>query len=516
MRRRLFALGMAPAIASITIVGLPALGYGPARAAEGTLRVGFVDGPEGLDPAYAVVGASHQIIDLVYSGLTKLDNNANPVPDLAESWTIDSTGTVYTFQLRAGVKFHDGTPLTADDVVYTFQRLKNPKTGYAYATQVESIADVKALGPLTAQFTLSKPTGPFLTFLAFPGNFIVPKHLAMSGPSLTSHPVGTGPFKFVSYSPDRELILEANQNYYMPGIPRVEKLDIKYIADDTERANALLGGNIDFASRVGTKDYDNIVATPGFAGTEEVGGRWFWIMTQDETPPTNNPLVRLAISYAIDRQAMVDTLFFGHARPILGGPIPSWSWAYDKSTNIIPLHGDIDRAKALLKQAGYPNGVRITMILGSTWQNLVEQGPLIKAMLARAGIDVTLTSMENPRYMDLVWSKGDYQISNMFWLSPLADPDDFTYLNYRCGSGMNPQKFCDPKLDALLQQARYTNDKAARKALYTQATELLLKEMPLVPTVTATMLDAFSTKVKGWEPMRTGMYWNLSKVTLEG
>jgi peptide/nickel transport system substrate-binding protein len=502
-------------IASIAIVGSPAVSYGPARAGEATLRVGFVDGPQGLDPAYAVVGASHQIIDLVYSGLMKLDNNANPVPDLAESWTIDPAGTTYTFKLRPRVTFHDGTALTADDVVYSFQRLKNPKTGYAYATEIESVDDVKSLDRLTVQFKLSKPTGPFLTFLAFPGNFIVPKHLAEAGSSLISHPVGTGPFKFVSYSPDHELILEANKDYYVPQIPRVEKLDIKYITDDTERANALLGGSIDFATRVGAKDYDNIIATPGFAGTEEVGGRWFWIMTQDKKPPTDNRLVRLAISYAIDRKAMVDTLFFGHAKPILGGPIPSWSWAYDKSTDVIPLHGDIDKAKALLKQAGYPNGLQLTMTLGSSWPTLVEQGPLIKAMLARAGIGVTLTSMENPRYMDLVWSKGDYQISNMFWLSPLADPDDFTYLNYRCGSGMNPQKFCDSKVDALLQQARYTNDKGTRKALYTQATQLLLKEMPLVPTVTATMLDTFSTKVKGWEPIRTGMYRGLSEVTLE-
>jgi peptide/nickel transport system substrate-binding protein len=136
-------------------------------------------------------------------------------------------------------------------------------------------------------------------------------------------------------------------------------------------------------------------------------------------------------------------------------------------------------------------------------------------MLGRAGIDVTLTPMENPRYMDSVWTKGQFQISNMYWLSPLADPDDFTYLNYRCGSGMNPQQYCNNELDDLLQQARYSSDQAARKTLYTKATELLLKEMPLIPTVTATMLDAYSNKVKGWQPVRTGMYRGLSEVSLE-
>jgi peptide/nickel transport system substrate-binding protein len=504
-----FLISLVPAM----LLGL-LIGPTPAPAAEKVLKVGFVDGPQGMDPALAVVGASHQIIDLVYSGLTKLNNDAKPIPDLAESWTVEPDGKTYTFELRSGVKFHDGQLLTADDVVYTFKRLTDPKTGYAYATQVESIADVVALDPLTVQFKLSKPTGPFLTFLAFPGNFIVPKHVAEAGSSLTSKPIGTGPFKFVSYSPDQELVLEANRDYYVPGIPTMDKLDIKYYADDTERANALLGGSIDFATRVGAKDYDGIIGTKGFAGTEQIGGRWFWIMTQDKDGPTKDPLVRQAISYALDRQEMADTLFFGHAKPILGGPIPDWSWAYDKSTDVVSPHADLEKAKALLKQAGYPDGLKIDMILGTTWKTLADQGPLIKDQLARAGIDVNLVPMENPRYMDLVWGKGQFQISNMYWLSPLADPDDFTYLNYRCGSGMNPQKYCNSKLDELLQQARYTSDQGARKALYTQATQLLLSEMPLIPTVTATMLDAYSTKVKGWSPMRTGMYRNLSEVTL--
>ncbi|MEK7423493.1 MAG: ABC transporter substrate-binding protein, partial [Actinomycetota bacterium] len=356
------------------------------------------------------------------------------------------------------MKFHDGTPLTADDVVYTFQRLMDPKTGYAYATQVESVGTVTAIDPLTVEFKLTKPTGPFLTFLAFPGNYIVPKHVAEAGSSLTNNPIGTGPFKFVSYSPNQELILAANPDYYVPGIPKVAELDITFFADDTERANALLGGNLDFASRVGAKDYDSIIATEGFAGSEQVGGRWYWIMTQDTVEPISNPLVRKAISYAIDRQAMADTLFFGHAKPILGGPIPDWSWAYDASTDQIPPTGDVERAKALLAEAGYPDGIKIEMILGSSWQNLVDQGPLIKDMLARAGIDVTLSTMENPRYLALVWSGGQYQISNMFWLSPLADPDDFMYLNYRCGSGMNSQKYCNEALDAVLQDARYSDD----------------------------------------------------------
>jgi len=511
MRRLAFALALGAAVGALQA---PAATPAFAQASD-TMIVGFVDPPAGLDPALAVLGASHQIIDLVYSGLTKLNNNAEPEPDLAESWELDPTGTIYTFHLRPGVKFHDGTPLTAADVVTTFARLTDPATGYAYATQVESVKEVKAIDDATVQITLSQPTGPFLTFLAFPGNFIVPKHLAEGGSTLTNTPIGTGPYKFVSYSPGQSLILERYDDYHFEGLPKLARLDIRYIADDTERANALLGGSIDFASRVGPKDYDMIVETPGMVGTSFSGGRWFWIMTNDTVEPTNNPLVRTAISYALDRQAMADILFFGHAQPITSGPIPDWSWAYDPATAVIPPTGDVEKAKELLAQAGFPNGLTIQMTLGSTWQNLADQGPLIKDQLARAGITVELQTMENPRYMDLVWNGGQYQISNMYWLSPLADPDDFLYLNYRCGSGMNPQKYCNEALDTLLQQARYTATEADRKPIYAEATKLLMQETPLIPTVNAMVLDAHSERVKGWEPMRTGMYRNLINATLE-
>jgi peptide/nickel transport system substrate-binding protein len=243
-----------------------------AYAAESALRVGFVDPPQGFDPALAVVGASHQAIDLIFSGLTKLDNNADPQPDLAESWTVNDAGTVYTFKLRSGIEFHDGQPLTAEDVVYTFRRLMDPKTGYAYASQVESFADIQAPDARTVVLTLTKPTGPLMTFLAFPGNYIVPKHIAEAGDSLTTTPIATGPYKFVSYSPNQELILARNPDYHVAGLPKMD-LDIKYINNDTERTNALLGGNLDFASRIAPKDYDQIATTPGFVGSETLGGR---------------------------------------------------------------------------------------------------------------------------------------------------------------------------------------------------------------------------------------------------
>lgn len=509
MRRSSFIL-LAAGLLSLLI------GLGTAARSEAAeqLRVGFVDPPQGFDPALATVGASHQVIDLVFSGLTKLNDNADPEPDLAESWTMSDDGKVYTFKLRQGVKFHDGAPLTAEDVVFTFERLMDPKTGYPYSTQVESFAGVKALDASTVELTLSKPTGPLLTFLAFPGNFIVPKHVVSKGPSLTATPIGTGPYKFVTYSPNQELILAKNPDYYVAGLPKMD-LQIKYINNDTERTNALLGGNLDFATRIAPRDYDQIVGTPGFVGSKTIGGRWYSILANVEGDVTKNKLVRQAIAYAIDRQAIADVLFFGYAEPMLGGAIPNWSWAHDASTDVIPLKGDVAKAKALLAEAGYPDGIKIDMTLCASWKNLVEQGPLLKEMLAKAGIEVNLINIENPRWVEEVWVGGKYQLANNFWLSPLADPDDFIYLSYKCGSPMNAQRYCNKEFDALVEEARYTSDQAKRKELYLAATKIIVDEMPLVPTVNAAILDAATDKVVGWKPMRTGMYRGLQNVTLD-
>src|SRR6185437_5830324 len=234
---------------------------------------------------------------------------------------------------------------------------------------------------------------------------------------LTTKPVGTGPYVFVSYSPNQEMILKRNPDYYVAGYPKLD-LDIKYIPDDTERTNALLGGTIDFASRVAPKDFDQIVGTPGFKGSETIGGRWYSLLTNVEGKLVDNPLVRKAISFAVDRQAMVDVLFFGHAEPMLGGPIPNWSWAYDPATDMVPPTGDVEKAKALLAEAGYPDGIDIDVTLSSSWRNLLEQGPLLKEMLAKANIRVNLLSMENPHWVEEVWVGGKYQVANNYWLSP--------------------------------------------------------------------------------------------------
>src|SRR5215510_12942214 len=191
----------------------------PRRAAAegkrgGTLIAAFSADPAGFDPQLGPSGMSHVVIEQVYSTLMALDPDAKPYPELAEKFDVSADGLEYTFTLRQGVTFHNGDELTADDVKFSFDRLRAKDSGYSYGSQVETIASVDVLDKTTVQFKLSKRTGPFLIYMAFPGSSIVPKKLVESGHDLNAQPVGSGPFKFVSYQPRQAMVSEKCPNYF--------------------------------------------------------------------------------------------------------------------------------------------------------------------------------------------------------------------------------------------------------------------------------------------------------------
>jgi peptide/nickel transport system substrate-binding protein len=195
----------------------------------GTLIAAFSADPAGFDPVRGPSGMSHVVIEQVYSTLMALDPDANPYPELAESVEISDDGLEYTFKLRSGIKFHNGDNLTAEDVKFSFDRLRAKDSGYSYGAQVETIDSVDVVDPLTVKFKLNKRTGPFLTYMAFPGSSIVPKKLVESGHDLNAQPVGSGPFKFVSYEPRSAIKFERNSNYFQAGKPYFDALEYRII-----------------------------------------------------------------------------------------------------------------------------------------------------------------------------------------------------------------------------------------------------------------------------------------------
>jgi peptide/nickel transport system substrate-binding protein len=496
--------------------GTPAAAAGAPKPG-GVLKAAFSADPAGFDPVRGPSGMSHVVIEQVYSTLMALDPDAKPYPELAQSYKVSDDGLSYTFNLRRGVKFHNGDELTAEDVKFSFDRLRAPKSGYSYGAQVETIKSVDVVDRYTVKFQLSKVTGPFLIYMAFPGSSIVPKKLVESGHDLNAKPVGSGPFKFVSYEPRSAIKFQRNSEYFEKGKPYFDAMEYRIISDITALTDALLSGVVNFSNEIPPKDFAKVKATPGLAAVTLEGSRYNWLLLNNTKKPFDNPKVRQAVSFALDRQALVDGAFFGLATPIVGGVIPQWNWGY-ADIKFVPSKGDPAKAKALLAEAGYPNGITgadIGMTLPSSFPNIMAMGPIVQANLAKAGIQAKLGTMEIPRYWDEVWSTSNFGITMMYWLSPLADPDDFVTNNYHCGMAINVQKYCSTEMDALLEQAKSAPTVEARKGLYRKMQELSMQDMPIAPLVNGWLLIGHTTKLQNYRPMRTGFLKTLKDAWLE-
>jgi peptide/nickel transport system substrate-binding protein len=499
------------------VIGAAALVLAPPADAQergGTLIAAFSADPAGFDPVRGPSGMSHVVIEQVYSTLMLLDPEANPIPGLAESYEVSEDGLEYTFKLRDGVTFHNGDPLSAEDVKFSFDRLRAPDSGYSYGSQVETIDEVEVVDPLTVRFKLSQRTGPFLIYMAFPGSSIVPKNLVESGHDLNAQPVGSGPFKFVSYQPRTAIKFERNENFYEEGKPYFDAMEYRIISDITALTNAVMSGVVNFSNEIPPKDWSTIQSNPDLVGKTIEGSRYYWLLPNNEHPPLDDPKVRQAIAHAIDRQAIVTGAFFGQATPILGGVIPQWNWGYADLQYFAPT-GNPERAKELLAEAGYPDGFDTSMTIASSFPAMVAMAPIIQANLQAASINAQIGTMEIPRYWDEVWSTSNFDITTMYWLSPLADPDDFVTNNYKCGMAINVQKSCTEAMDAILEEAKAAPTEDARKALYGDMQELSLDEMGIVPLVNGWLLIAHTSDLQNYTPMRTGFLKTLKDAWFE-
>jgi peptide/nickel transport system substrate-binding protein len=505
------AIGLA---GSVLLDPLPSVLAQTTPRQGGVLKAAFSADPAGFDPVRGPSGMSHVVIEQIYSTLMNLDTDAKPYPDLAESYEVSKDGLQYTFPLRKGITFHNGDELLAEDVKFSFDRLRAKDSGYSYGAQVETIANVEAVDKYTVRFTLSKRTGPFLIYMAFPGSSIVPKKLVESGHDLNAKPVGSGPFKFIGYEPRSAIRFERNPNYHEKGKPYFDAMEYRIISDITALSSAVMSGDVNFSNEIPPKDWAQIKSNPDLEGVTLEGSRYNWLLCNTTKPPLDNPKVRQAIAQAINRDALVKGAFFGLATPILGGVIPEWNWGYADVKYFKP-QGDPEKAKALLAEAGHANGFETSMTIASSFPAQMAMAPIIQANLAAVGIKAKIGTMEIPRFWDEVWSTSNFNITTMYWLSPLADPDDFVTNNYKCGMAINVQKYCSKKMDELLEAAKTAETDQKRKELYKKVTELSLEEMGQVPLVNGWLLIAHTNKLQNYKPMRTGFLKTLKDAWLE-
>jgi peptide/nickel transport system substrate-binding protein len=369
------------------------------------------------------------------------------------------------------------------------------------------VAEVTVVDPATVTVKFNKVQGPFLAFMASPWASMVPKHVVEANGDLQTVMVGTGPFKFVSYEPGKAVKLEKNPDYYVPGQPVVDALEIVFISDATSRLNAVLTKQVDLSQAIAAKDYRQLSNTPGVQAIALESGscNWAYIGMNCTRAPFDNPKVRQAVAYAKNRQAIADNVFFGQAIPLTGGIVPQWSWAYAENLNLYTPQPDVEKAKALLAEAGYADGFETTLKVSPAYPELSGEAAIDQESLKAIGITANIVNLEWGTFINDVFGKNDFDMQVCGWGGPFIDPDEFLYPEFHSKQGFNPHLFADPEVDALLEQGRTTFEKEGRKSVYDQVQEKIFTLSPVAAGTNARLIQSTQDYVQGFTPLPTGM-----------
>lgn len=455
-RRNLLRLGLA---SGALIAGAPF--FSAIQAAEGgTLTIGADADPIGLDPVTVTAFSSYDFIALMYSGLLRWTADMGIEPDLAVSYEQPDELT-YVFKLREGVKFHNGQDFSAEDVKHTFDRILDPESKSRLRAQYSGIKAVTVIDPLTVQFELAAPDAAFLNYLATnPDGVISPK----SVDNLDAQPVGTGPFVFESYEPNQQFVLKANPDYYEDGLPKVSSVVFKFFKDQATITSALRSKAIDMTwlkdPRVAAqiaKTSPDLVSAPGQTS------RTFPVWLNLKAAPFDDVRIRRALSLATDRNACLQTVLGGSGK--VGAVIPeSQVGGYDGVGEMPYYTYDPEGAKALLAEAGHPNGIDIGEYIVVAANPLdVACAQILQQQWAAAGITVRLAPMETAPLLEM-WNNGTYPTLLSVALSWTPDSDAILQRFKSTSDFGKAQGFSDPALDAMIDEARTLLDNDARAA----------------------------------------------------
>lgn len=440
--------------------------------------MGLSGEPANLDPHIQAGTPARTVRLLVYRGLYNYGKDGQLSPELAESYEVSDDGLTYTFHLR-DAKFHNGDPVTAEDVKYSLERILDEKTGASFYDQLSVIDRVEALDEKTVQVTLKNPMAPFIHYLALPESAIVSKKWAQEHDgNLSQYPMGAGPYTFVEWKKGQEIILKKFDDFYKPGLPKTPNIRFFFYADENARVNALRSGDVDLIEYVPWKDAATIESDPNLQLLSTTG-TFMGLVFNTNFEPFSDPRVRQAVAYTIDRQAVIDTAFNGRGYPMYGTPIPEISIAYDpKYANYFTE--DVEKAKALLAEAGYPDGFTARLLATSQYGFHEQTAVVVKAELEKIGINLEL---DLPDWATRIEKNlaGDYDMLVIGTGPDIADPDAIA--DYYQSGGIrlnNAPGWSNARVDELLQMGRMELDDAKRKEIYGELQQIVLDESPLV------------------------------------
>ena len=413
-----------------------------------------------LDPHQGKETPAVQVTNHIFDTLTVVNRDTGELePQIAESWEqIDDT--TWQFKIRQGIKFHDGTELTADDVKFSLDRAINSA---AVSYVIDFVASVDKIDDYTVQLNLKAPYGPILRNLSVPFTAIVPKAVVEADEEgFTLNPVGSGPYKFVSWSQGDSCKLEAFEDYF-DGAPETQNLVMKVIPEAAQRTIALETGEVDLAYDILPNDISKIEENPDLTMFEAPSLTCFYISFNMKKAPFDNEKVRTAINYAIDRQLIIDTIASGAGQPADAIIAPAVFGYYSPGT----YEYDPEKAKALMEEAGYGDGFSTTLWVNDN-QERIEVCQAISAMLMDIGIECQVEVMEFGTFIQRS-TDGEHEMAYFGWVTSTTDAD-YTYYSLehssQQGAAGNRTFLADPEVDALVEEGRSSSDENERLEAY--------------------------------------------------
>jgi peptide/nickel transport system substrate-binding protein len=493
-------------VAALVLPALP-VGAGPAGT---TFTIGVDQEIVGLDPNLVTSFSSFRRIDFLYNKLVRYNDKLEIEGDLAESWEYQDSRNV-TFRLRRGVKFHDGAEMTSEDVKFTLERVLDPATRSPGRSFIDQISAIETPDRYTVRIRLALPLASLLSGFASANLSIVQKAAVQRFGNLQRNAAGTGPFMLAEWVPDNFMRLVKHPDYFRRGLPKVDTLIIRVIPDQA----SLLAGVRTRALDMATINQGPVITAArresGLNVMQKAGLNLRIFSFNTTRRPFDDPRVRYAFAWAIDRQAIVNTAEFGYAA--VSGPIPAatpWATPVSRLPSYTP---NVARARQLLAEAGFPQGFTTRIVTSPTYEGGVAVAQVIQEQLRAIGVTATLETIEWGTYINR-WVARDFD--TMIELrGGDPDPDRFLYRTFHSTGGVNNFLFRNKDIDILLERGRVNVDIERRKVVYADLEKALIEAAPAIFLYTPMETQVLQGYVRGFKIIGNGALYFLEEATVE-
>lgn len=483
------------AISAACLAGAPAL-------SQQVLDVGVASNVNTFDPARTKIGEEYIIDFLVYSGLTEIDGQGGVFPDLAEDWSASEDQTVWTFTLREGVTFHDGSAFEPEDVKATFERIMDEAVGSTIRVNFSIVDEITIDDPRTVTFHLSQPYSGFPELLGDRQARIVPRDKV---DMLASEPIGTGPFKFVSYTPGDNIALEKFDSYYKQGQPQLDEVNLRIMPESAAKISAIETGELDLIWSVPMEAVEGLGENEDVRIDSIATSTWDGLIMNASEPPFDDPRVRKAVLMSLDKQALVEFALFGNGTPTHSMIPPTHPYFNDE----IAISGpDVEGARALLAEAGYEDGFDITLYLPVGRPTRERLGVAAQQYLAEIGINAELQRVPWDQFIKEIEGKAAF-FADGFYSRPTIDASIYPWFHSEGSWNTQLWHYSNEEIDTVLDAARAATSEEERTQLYKEF-QALANETPAGAiayvqdhmNAVRTEVDGFSSSAMLWLDLR--------------